>query len=120
MTTKTKLIDELNAKRVENNEKRIRKNSKMTIAQLRDAIDAYETHVDENDGVLTFAMIAREMNVNPKIARSKLRRHGVYASNSRHATCKRDDALFALYVRVIESKRRDDDIVASLHDALNA
>ena len=120
MTTKTKLIKTLNEKRVANDEKRIRKNTKMTIAQLRDAIDAYENVVANDDNVLTFAMIAREMNVNPKIARSKLRRHGVYASNSRHQTCKRDDALFALSVRVIESKRRDDEIVSQLHDALNA
>jgi len=96
------------------------KTTKMNVEQLRDAIDEYENAIRDANVELTFAMIAREMNVNPKIARSKLRRHNVYASNSRHVTCKRDDALFALYVRVIESKRRDDALIVELHDALNA
>ena len=117
MTTKNEMLESFNAQRVANNDERIEKFDG-TKAQLQDAINAYVE--SQNDVELSFAMIAREMNVDAKVARGKLRKHGVYASTGRHVTCKRDSALYALYVRVIESKRRDDTLANELHDAFNA
>lgn len=114
-TTKNDMLNAFNEIRIANNDERIEKFDG-TKAQLQDAIDAYVEQ--QNEGELTYAQIAREMNVDAKVARGKLRKHGVYASNGRHVTCKRNSALFALYVRVIESKRRDDTLANELHDEL--
>lgn len=120
--TKRELIDTLNAHRVANNETMVAQNVKMKNVELQNAIDEYVAR--EQTRVYTYAQIARAHDVNPKIARSKLRRNGVFATrNARHVDARRDSRLFELYVQIITSKLNDDERVelhALINDATNA
>ena len=44
------------------------------------------------NGTLSVVQIASELSINPKVARAKLRRRGLVATNGRWASVKRDSA----------------------------
>jgi len=107
MTTKNETIKTLlarfNEMRVANNENAIAKWSKSK-NDLIDAIAAYVVDVDD-DNTMSVADLARELNINPKIARAKLRRRGIYATHGSHVRFTRDDATFNEYVAILTSAR---------------
>lgn len=97
MTTKNELIERANELGVEIT-------SKMTKSQLESAIAAFVEN-DDNDNTMSVADLARELNVNPKIARAKLRRRGIYAKHGSHVRFTRDDDVYNEYVAIITSTR---------------
>ena len=89
--------------RVANNDDEIVKWSKTKNA-LRDAIVEYvESH--DVDNTMSVAQLSRELNVNPKIARAKLRRRGIFATNGHHVRFERDDETYNAYVAIITTTR---------------
>ena len=101
--TKNELLESFNAMRVANNDDAIVKFN-ATKAVLIETIDAYRVEHDIDDS-MSIADLARELNMSPKIARAKLRRRGIYASNSHHARFERDDETYLAYVEIITTKR---------------
>ena len=79
-------------------------NSKMKKSELLDAVVAFVAD-DENDTSMSVADLARELGVNPKIARAKLRRRGIYAKHGNHVRFERDDETYNEYVAIITSTR---------------
>ena len=67
------------------------------IAEYRESIG--------DDGTMSVADLARELGMNPKIARGKLRRRGIFATNGSHVRFSRDDETFKKYVAIISSTR---------------
>ena len=106
--TKSQLIETLNSHRVANNETTLAQNVKMKNVEIIAQIDAYVER--ENERVFTFAQIARSHGVDPKRARSKLRRNGVFATrNARHVDARKSSRLYELYETLITSKLNDDE-----------
>lgn len=81
-------------------------NSRMTKSQLIDAIESFVAN-DENDTSMSVADLARELNVNPKIARAKLRRRGIYAQHGAHVRFDRNDETFNKYVEILTTSRKN-------------
>lgn len=107
MTTKNEtiksLLNDFNATRVANNDDEIVKWSKSK-QQLRDAIVEY-ANVNDVDNTMSVAQLSRELNINPKIARAKLRRRGIFATNGHHVRFERDDETYNAYVAIITTTR---------------
>lgn len=103
MTTKNELLAELNELRAKNGDDEIAKFSKSK-ALLVAAIVEYRESIGD-DGTMSVADLARELNMSPKIARAKLRRRGIFATNGAHVRFSRDDETFAKYVAIITSAR---------------
>lgn len=132
--TRAQLIDELNVFRVHANVEKIEK-TKMNRAQLIDAINAMRDAYIDNDNAkhddvaidvalnaidvdvasiahvaqnVTVAQLSRELNIDPKIARARLRRHAIFATNHAHVILSRDTQQFRDYVAIITNvKKRD-------------
>lgn len=103
MTTKNEMLAELNTLRVSNGDEAIAKFNGAKNA-LADAIVEYRESIGD-DGTMSVADLARELNMSPKIARAKLRRRGIFATNGNHVRFTRDDETFAKYHAIIASKR---------------
>lgn len=102
--TIAQLIETYNAQRVQNDDDVIVKWSKSKNA----LIDAIVEYVDAHnvDDEMTVAQLARELNVDPKRARAKLRRRGIFAQkNGAHRVFMRNDETYHEYVAIITNTR---------------
>lgn len=62
---------------------------------------------------LSVAEVAREMGINPKVARAKLRRHNIRAKDGRHARVMRDTPAYAALVALLKPAPKADTTPAS-------
>ena len=86
--------------------------SKMKRDAIVDAIVAYIVAHENDDDLMTIAQLSRENNINPKIARAKLRRRNIYAINNSHVQFRRNDETYARYLKIITTTNRRDDVNA--------
>lgn len=108
--TVAKLLPVLNKARKGASEKRLAKWTSSKGA-LIEAIEAYAVsdvaNTDaqaDDDNTMSVAELAREMDVNPKVARGKLRRRGIFATNGSHVRFARDSETFKQYAAIIAPK----------------
>lgn len=62
---------------------------------------------------LSVADVAREMGINPKVARAKLRRHNIRAKDGRHARVMRDTPAYTALVALLKPAPKADTTPAS-------
>lgn len=103
MTTKNELLNTLNELRAAHGDDEIVKFSKSK-SELENVISEYRDSIGD-DGTMSVADLARELGMSPKIARAKLRRRGIFATNGAHVRFVRDDELFVKYHAIITSAR---------------
>lgn len=103
MTTKNELLATFNALRVSNGDDELGKFNKSK-SELENAIVEYRESIGD-DGTMSVADLARELGMSPKIARAKLRRRGIFATNGAHVRFVRDDDMYVKYHAIITSKR---------------
>lgn len=82
-----------------------RAKSAKTEAPATTAEPTKEVSRDPND--LSVADVAREMGINPKVARAKLRRHNIRAKDGRHARVMRDTPAYHALVAMLAPKKAD-------------
>jgi len=96
----TMTVPQMRALAVEN-EIAVEKRAKKT--DIHDALVAF-IDANETDTSMSVAQLARELGLNPKIARAKLRRRGIFATNGSHVRFDRDDDVYHRYVDIFTRK----------------
>lgn len=81
------------------------KNKKVSPKELADKlIEKEQKRKDEADGMLTIVQIAEQLNMDPKVARAKLRRKGKNANEGRWPAIKKDSKEHEEIVKLLTTR----------------
>ncbi len=114
MTTSTELLTIYNELAPQSGHKTLKSwsGSKKSLQERIDALTKVRPEPapadgDDDDGMISVADVARELKINPKVARAKLRRRGQTSSDGRWGRFMRGSPDHKAIVKVLKNGRKD-------------